>query len=133
MTSLRHEMLHHILEVAGAGSLGCSSPASITPSPTGTDAAFRVVHRGPLMKALHFARFGSPDVLDLVDRPIPQSTDDEVVVRVEAAAVQPSDVKSVAGGMEGDRLAPDTRARLHRRSGRGTEVAAGPGCVGDRR
>jgi NADPH:quinone reductase len=62
------------------------------------------------MKALQFARFGSPDVLELVDRPIPQAADDEVVVRVEAAAVQPSDVKSVAGAMEGTVL-PRTPGR----------------------
>ena len=62
------------------------------------------------MKALQFARFGSPDVLELVDRPIPQATDDEVVVRIEAAAVQPSDVKSVAGAMEGTVL-PRTPGR----------------------
>lgn len=63
-----------------------------------------------LMRALRFARFGSPDVLELVERPIPQATDDEVVVRVDAAAVQPSDIKGVAGMMEGTVL-PRTPGR----------------------
>jgi len=54
-----------------------------------------------LMKALQFTRFGSPEVLELVDRPVPQANGGDAVVRVEAAAVQPSDVKGVAGTMEG--------------------------------
>ncbi len=62
------------------------------------------------MKALQFARFGSPDVLEVVDQPVPETAGDEVLVRVEAAAVQPSDVKGVAGTMEGTVL-PRTPGR----------------------
>jgi NADPH:quinone reductase-like Zn-dependent oxidoreductase len=62
------------------------------------------------MKALQFARFGAPDVLEIVDRPTPEPGDGEAVVRVEAAAVQPSDVKNVAGAMEGTVL-PRTPGR----------------------
>lgn len=53
------------------------------------------------MKALQFSRFGSPEVLELIDRRIPQATAGEAVVRVEAAAIHPSDIKGVAGAMEG--------------------------------
>lgn len=53
------------------------------------------------MKAIQFTRFGSPDVLELVDAPAPTATDGYVVVRILAAAVNPSDVKNVAGQMEG--------------------------------
>jgi NADPH2:quinone reductase len=64
----------------------------------------------PRMKALHFSRFGSPEVLELVDLPIPLATGSEAVVRVDAASVEPSDVKSVAGAMEGTVL-PRTPGR----------------------
>ena len=62
------------------------------------------------MKALQYTRFGSPDVLELVDRPIPQATEEDAVVQVEAAAVQPSDIKGVAGAMDGTVL-PRTPGR----------------------
>src|ERR671928_1752285 len=62
------------------------------------------------MKALRFARFGAPDVLEIVDHPTPQPGAGEAVVRIEAAAVQPSDVKNVAGAMEGTVL-PRTPGR----------------------
>jgi len=62
------------------------------------------------MKALQYTRFGSPDVLELIDRPIPRATEDDAVVHVEAAAVQPSDIKSVAGAMDGTVL-PRTPGR----------------------
>ena len=62
------------------------------------------------MKALQYTRFGSPDVLELIDRPIPRATEDDAVVHVEAAAVQPSDIKSVAGVMDGTVL-PRTPGR----------------------
>jgi NADPH:quinone reductase len=62
------------------------------------------------MKALQYTRFGSPDELELVDRPIPRATEDDAVVQVEAAAVQPSDIKGVAGAMDGTVL-PRTPGR----------------------
>ncbi|MBX4969354.1 quinone oxidoreductase family protein [Rhizobium binae] len=39
------------------------------------------------MKAIQFARFGAPDVLELVELPIPELRRDEVLVRVHAAGV----------------------------------------------
>ena len=53
------------------------------------------------MKAIQFSRFGAPDVLELIDAPTPKATDGNTVVRVLAAAINPSDVKNVAGQMEG--------------------------------
>jgi NADPH:quinone reductase len=53
------------------------------------------------MKAIQFARFGSPDVLELIDAPKPKAPDGYAVVRISAAAVNPSDVKNIAGQMEG--------------------------------
>lgn len=63
------------------------------------------------MKAIVYHKYGSPDVLDLheVDKPIPK--DDEVLLRVHAASVNPADwhlvagtpyiVRLVAGGLRG--------------------------------
>jgi NADPH2:quinone reductase len=62
------------------------------------------------MKALQYTRFGSPEVLQLVDRPIPRASEEDAVVQVEAAAVQPSDIKGVAGVMDGTVL-PRTPGR----------------------
>jgi NADPH2:quinone reductase len=53
------------------------------------------------MKAVQFTRFGPPNVLELIDVPTPKATNGNVVVQISAAAVNPSDVKNVAGQMEG--------------------------------
>ncbi len=49
------------------------------------------------MKALRFAEYGPPSVLTFVEREAPQAGPGESLVRVEAAAINPSDVKNVAG------------------------------------
>jgi NADPH:quinone reductase len=51
------------------------------------------------MRALRFTKFGEPDVLRVTDVPDPTATAQEAVIRVEAASVNPSDVKNVAGRM----------------------------------
>jgi NADPH:quinone reductase len=54
------------------------------------------------MRALQFRAFGDPAArLALVDLPDPQPRSGWAVVRVHAASVNPSDVKNVAGQMEG--------------------------------
>jgi NADPH:quinone reductase len=54
------------------------------------------------MRALQFKAFGDPAAqLALVDLPDPQPRSGWAVVRVRAASVNPSDVKNVAGQMEG--------------------------------
>jgi NADPH:quinone reductase len=52
------------------------------------------------MRALHFDQFGDPAVLQVTDLPDPVGTSQEAVIRVEAASVNPSDVKNVAGAMD---------------------------------
>jgi NADPH:quinone reductase len=49
------------------------------------------------VKALQFDRFGSLDALQLVNIPVPSPLDEEVLVRVHAAGLNPSDVKNVLG------------------------------------
>jgi NADPH:quinone reductase-like Zn-dependent oxidoreductase len=53
------------------------------------------------MLALRFDRFGAPDVLSLAQLPDPVPTAAEAVIQVRAASVNPSDVKNVAGAMQG--------------------------------
>ena len=45
------------------------------------------------MKAIQFERHGEPDVLEIVDLPIPEAGPGEVLVRVHAAGVNPADYK----------------------------------------
>jgi NADPH:quinone reductase-like Zn-dependent oxidoreductase len=52
------------------------------------------------MRALRFNQFGDPAVLHLAHLPDPVGSAREAVIRVEAASVNPSDVKNVAGAME---------------------------------
>jgi NADPH2:quinone reductase len=53
------------------------------------------------MRALRFHRFGDLSALNVEDLPAPYAEAGEVVVRVKAASVNPSDVKNVLGKMEG--------------------------------
>lgn len=50
-----------------------------------------------MMKALRFEQFGTPDVLFHRDIPVPALNAGEVLVKVHAAAINPSDVKIVSG------------------------------------
>lgn len=52
------------------------------------------------MKALCFRSFGSPDVLELIDKPVPQPATGEVLVEIHASAINPSDVKILSGLFE---------------------------------
>jgi NADPH:quinone reductase len=49
------------------------------------------------MKAIRFNSYGEPSVLQSIDLPNPQLKSDEVLVQVHASAINPSDVKNVAG------------------------------------
>lgn len=51
------------------------------------------------MRVIEFRKFGAPDQLQLVERPVPKADSSNAVVRIEAASVNPSDVKNVAGRM----------------------------------
>ncbi len=52
------------------------------------------------MKALRFERYGPPSVLSLEDVAVPAPNSGEVLVEVCAAAINPSDVKGVAGAFK---------------------------------
>jgi NADPH:quinone reductase-like Zn-dependent oxidoreductase len=62
------------------------------------------------MRALRFDVFGAPSVLHLADVPNPIASDGYAVIRVTAASINPSDVKNVAGAIEGTTL-PRTPGR----------------------
>lgn len=51
------------------------------------------------MQALVFHQFGGPDRLTVKDLPEPRAEAGHAVIRVEAASINPSDVKNVAGAM----------------------------------
>jgi NADPH:quinone reductase len=51
------------------------------------------------MQVIEFKEFGSSSQLHLADRPLPNADASTAVVRIEAASVNPSDVKNVAGRM----------------------------------
>lgn len=53
------------------------------------------------MRALRFEQFGDPNVLRVTDVPKPAPTPHEALIQVYAASVNPSDVKNVAGTMQG--------------------------------
>ena len=52
------------------------------------------------MKAVRMTRHGKPDVLTVADVPTPSPGAGEALVRIEAASINPSDVKNVQGVME---------------------------------
>jgi NADPH:quinone reductase-like Zn-dependent oxidoreductase len=51
-------------------------------------------------RALRFAAFGGPEVLETLDVPTPQPGPEEALIRVHAGSINPSDVKNVAGRMK---------------------------------
>jgi NADPH:quinone reductase-like Zn-dependent oxidoreductase len=53
------------------------------------------------MRALRFDRFGDPQVLHVAEIADPVTDNGQAVIAVKAASVNPSDVKNVAGVMEG--------------------------------
>lgn len=54
------------------------------------------------MKALRFHEYGSPEVLRVEDIKTPEPNSGESLVRVHAAAINPSDVKNVAGAFKSE-------------------------------
>jgi len=63
-----------------------------------------------LMKSLRFSEFGPPSVLRIEEIPIPQPGAGEALVRVKAAAINPSDVGNVSGHFKNTTL-PRTPGR----------------------
>ncbi len=52
------------------------------------------------MKAMTYAHYGEPDVLQLTDQPMPKVAPGEVLIRVRRAAVNPVDWKLMAGKLD---------------------------------
>ncbi|TFD53990.1 NADP-dependent oxidoreductase [Cryobacterium frigoriphilum] len=52
------------------------------------------------MHAITYARYGSPDVLELTERPLPKVGPGAVLIRVKAAAVNPVDWKVMGGYLD---------------------------------
>jgi NADPH2:quinone reductase len=78
------------------------------------------------MRAIVIHQFGDPKTLKVEEVPIPEPRGDEVLVAVKAAAINPSDVKNVAGAMHGTTL-----PRIPGRDFAGI-VVRGPGDLMDR-
>jgi NADPH:quinone reductase len=49
------------------------------------------------MKAVQFRHFGSPDELEYVEAPTPSAGNDNALIQVKSASVNPSDLKNVSG------------------------------------
>jgi NADPH:quinone reductase-like Zn-dependent oxidoreductase len=56
------------------------------------------------MRAIVIHQFGDPTMLKVEEVPTPEPRDDEVLVAIKAASINPSDVKNVAGTMHGTTL-----------------------------
>lgn len=52
------------------------------------------------MKAAFIQTFGSPDVINIGEMTVRDPQPDEVVVRIEAAGINPLDIKIVAGYLQ---------------------------------
>jgi NADPH:quinone reductase-like Zn-dependent oxidoreductase len=63
-----------------------------------------------VMRALRFSSFGPPSVLRIDEVTMPEPGDGEVLVRVKAAAINPSDYKNVSGHFK-DTTLPRTPGR----------------------
>lgn len=62
------------------------------------------------MKAIGFTRFGGPEVLHVIDLPVPRPDNGEIRIRVHHAGVNPTDLTFRSGGGQalllGDRMPP---------------------------
>lgn len=86
------------------------------------------------MKAIRFARYGGPDVLELCDLPDPVPADDGVLIEIHAAGVAPGDTKVRQGVLQ--QMFPVKLPKVPGRDGTGIVIAtgsrAGYAQVGDR-
>jgi NADPH2:quinone reductase len=86
------------------------------------------------VKAIVYTRTGGPEVLELVDRPVPEPEPGEVRVRVAVSGVNPTDWKSRQGDGSGD--PPPAGWQVPHHDGAGVVDAVGTGVdpvlVGER-
>src|SRR4029078_5521029 len=76
------------------------------------------------MRAVVYSQTGGPDVLHLVDRPVPEPGPGEVRVRVSVSGVNPTDWKARRGGVAGELGDPPA---VPNQDGAGTVDAVGEG------
>lgn len=76
------------------------------------------------MRAIEYDHTGGPEVLRLVDRPIPEPGPGEVRVRVVRSGVNPTDWKARQGANDGAAVSP---AQVPNQDGSGIVDAVGPG------
>ncbi len=85
------------------------------------------------MRAVVYSQTGGPDVLQLVDRPVPEPGPGEVRVRISVSGVNPTDWKARRGGAAGEPVDPVV---VPNQDGAGTVDAVGEGVdparVGER-
>jgi NADPH:quinone reductase len=78
----------------------------------------------PGMRAIEYSVTGGPDVLTLVDRPVPEPGPGEVRVRIHRSGVNPTDWKTRAGAEAGTPVQP---AQVPNQDGSGVVDAVGQG------
>ena len=78
----------------------------------------------PVMRAIEYSLTGGPDVLTLVDRPVPEPGPGEVRVRIHRSGVNPTDWKSRTGSEPGTPVEP---AQVPNQDGSGVVEAVGQG------
>ena len=76
------------------------------------------------MRAINYTRTGGPDVLELVDRPVPDPGPGEVRVRIVRSGVNPTDWKSRRGAQPGVPVEPP---QVPNQDGAGVVDAVGQG------
>jgi NADPH2:quinone reductase len=78
------------------------------------------------VRAISYRRTGGPEVLELLDLPVPDPGPGEVRVRLAFSGVNPTDWKSRSGATAG---APATDAQVPNQDGAGTVEAVGQGVA----
>lgn len=78
----------------------------------------------PGMRAIEYSVTGGPDVLSLVDRPVPEPGPGEVRVRIHRSGVNPTDWKTRTGSSAGTPVQP---AQVPNQDGSGVIDAVGQG------
>ena len=103
----------------------------VQPAPAGLASAVPAPPAGDTvgsMRAIEYSITGDPDVLSLVERPVPDPGPGEVRVRIHRSGVNPTDWKSRRGEAAGCRRRPAAGAEPGRlRGGRGRRAGRGGG------
>src|SRR5918995_2265233 len=93
--------------------------------PRATIALTKPPSRRKGVRAIVYTQTGDPDVLRLVDRPVPEPGPGEVRVAVRVSGVNPTDWKARRGARPGER--PPSAEMVPNQDGAGTIDAVGEG------